>query len=73
MRHPSPLDEQTRFRGPLRHYHRSGAGAHRTWEEWVEGENAKPGSGIKILKIAGIVVMLLALGGIVAGLIMVLR
>ena len=73
MKHPSPIDDDARFKGPLRHYHRSGTGERRTWDEWVEGKDAKPGIAVKCLKIAGIVVMLLALGGIVAGLFIVLR
>ena len=72
MRRPPPLDDNTRFRGQLRHYHRSGVREHRTWDEWVEGEDAKPGKGMKLLKIVGIIVMLLALGGIIAGLFIVL-
>jgi len=73
MKHNSPLDDESRFTGQLRHYHRSGARQQRTWEEWVEGDGAKPGKLRKWLKIAGIVVALLALGGVIAGLVIALR
>lgn len=73
MRHPSPIDDDARFKGQLRHYHRSGATERRTWEEWVEGVDTKPRMGMKLLKIVGIIMVLLALGGIIAGLVIVLQ
>jgi hypothetical protein len=73
MKRSKPLDEGSRFSGQLRHYHRSGVSQRRTWDEWVDGEEAKPGISIKILKIAGIVLALLALGAIIAGLVISLR
>jgi hypothetical protein len=73
MKHPNLIDDEARFKGPLRHYHRSGVKEHRTWNEWVDGEDAKPGVWIKCLKVAGFIVALLALGAIVAGLVMALR
>jgi hypothetical protein len=73
MKRPTPLDDSSRFRGQLRHYHRSGVSQRRTWDEWVEGEEAKPGIWIKVLKIAGFVLALLALGAIIAGLVISLR
>ena len=73
MKHPNLIDDEARFKGSLRHYHRSGVRERRTWDEWVEGEEAKPGIWIKCLKIAGIIVALLALGAIVAGLVIALQ
>ena len=65
-------NENSRFSGNLRHYHRSGPGTHRTWDEWVDGKSAKPGS-TRWVKISVVIVALLALGGVVAGLVIELR
>jgi hypothetical protein len=73
MRCPSPIYEKTRFSGQLRHYHRSGASARRSWEQWVDGEDAKPGNWRKWLMVAGAVLLLLALGAIITGLVLALR
>jgi hypothetical protein len=73
MKRPRPINDGTRFSGQLRHYHRSGARARRTWEEWVDGEDAKPSIWIKVLKISGIVLAVLALVAIIAGLVISLR
>jgi hypothetical protein len=73
MKHPSPRDKY--FKGPLRHYHRIDSQGHRTWEDWVEGASpdSKPSKKSRSfrtwLKIFAIILSLLALGGIVAGLI----
>jgi hypothetical protein len=69
MKHPSPIDEKSRFSGPLRHYHRSGPGTQRSWDEWVDGKPGESKSAVKWLKIAGIVLAFLALGGIIVGLV----
>jgi hypothetical protein len=73
MKRPRPLNDGARFSGQLRHYHRSGVPARRTWDEWVEGEEAKPSIWLKCLKILGIVVALLALLAIIVGLVISLR
>lgn len=73
MKRPQPLNDSSRFSGQLRHYHRSGGRARRTWDEWVEGEEAKPGVWNKCLKITGIILALLALGAIIAGLVLALQ
>jgi hypothetical protein len=73
MKHPKPINDGTRFSGQLRHYHRTAVKTRRTWDEWIDGEDAKPGIWRKCLKIAGVVLLLLALGAIVLGLYMVLR
>lgn len=73
MKRPKPMNDGTRFSGQLRHYHRSGAQARRTWDQWVDGEDAKPRIWMKCLKIAGVVMALLVLGAIVAGLVISLQ
>lgn len=72
MKHPAQRDEKARFQGPLRHYHRSSTHGQRTWDEWVDGKAAKSSS-LKWLKIAGIALAVLALVGVIAGLIIELR
>ena len=68
MKHPTQRDEKARFQGSLRHYHRSNTQGQRTWDEWVDGKAAKSSS-FKWLKIVGITAAVLALGGVIAGLI----
>ena len=72
MKHPSERDDSTRFSGTLRHYHRSNSQPQRTWDEWVDGKSAKSGS-TNWLKISVITLALLALAGVIAGLIIELR
>lgn len=73
MKSPRPLADGSRFRGKLRHYHRSGASQRRTWDEWVDGEAAKPSILLKCLKISVVIVAVLAIGAIIAGLVISLR
>ncbi len=73
MKRNFPVDEESRFSGQLRHYHRSGAKQRRTWDEWVDGDNPKSGSLRKWLKISGIIAALLVLGAIIAGLVIALQ
>jgi len=73
MKRPKPINDGSRFSGQLRHYHRSGVRARRTWDEWVDGEDAKPSIWIKVLKTSGIILALLILGSIIAGLVISLR
>ncbi len=69
MKPSHPPEVQAKFSGNLRHYHRSGAKTQRSWEEWVEGTSGKPKSSKNWLKIAGIAVGVVALTGIIAGLV----
>jgi hypothetical protein len=62
-------DEQTRFHGPLRHYHRTGTKQEKSWDEWIDGTPPKTGSSGRRWKIAGVIVALLALAAIITGLI----
>jgi hypothetical protein len=69
MKTPLSQDDPPRFQGPLRHYHRSGAKPHKSWDEWVEGKPADlhlPKSKKKVI-VWG--VALIALGGLIVGLV----
>lgn len=68
MKPPHPPVEQNRFSGNLRHYHRSGAQTQRSWDDWVDGVSAKRRGSKNWVKIAGISLAVLALGGILVGL-----
>jgi hypothetical protein len=69
MKPRNTLNNQSRFKGPLRHYHRAGTKPEKTWDEWVDGPSSKTGSAKGRWKIVGIVIAILALLGIIAGLI----
>ncbi len=69
MKPSHPPEVQAKFSGNLRHYHRSGAKAQRSWDDWVEGTSARPKGSRNWMKITGIVVGVLALTGIIAGLV----
>lgn len=68
MKHPLLRDENAKFQGSLRHYHRSNTQTQRTWDEWVDGKAVKQGT-VNWFKVAGITVAVLALGGVIAGLV----
>lgn len=69
MKRPMPLEEGSRFNAQLRYYHRCSVSQQRTWDEWVDGQEAKPGIWMKVVKIAGVVLALLSLGAIITGLV----
>jgi hypothetical protein len=67
-------EQPDRFSGSLRHYHRSGSQTQRSWDEWVDGDLAKKKRRSRNwLKITGITLAVLALVGIIAGLMVELR
>lgn len=68
MKRNYPGEDRKHFGGNLRHYHRSGAQNRRTWDEWVYGDARRPASAGKWFKILGVLLAVLALGGIIAGL-----
>ena len=68
MKHHLPRNESDRFKGSLRHYHRSGLQQNRTWDEWIDGKSADSKGSVKWLRITVVVLAVLALGGIIAGL-----
>ena len=69
MKRSAPTDVPTKFSGNMRHYHRSGSKTQRTWDDWVDGHAAKVPSKRNWPKIVGILLGILALAGIIAGLI----
>ena len=76
MQRPPPRDEQDRFKSPLRLHHRGGRQVHRSWDEWITGGPVKPARPFdkkKWLNILIIVISVLALGAIIAALIIELR
>ncbi len=73
MKHSQTPEGRSRFSTHLRHYHRTDSRPRRTWDDWVDGVSAKPAVSKSWLKIAGIVLALLALGGIIAGLVIEMR
>jgi len=68
MNRQFPKEKKERFRGPLRHYHRAGAKSQRSWDSWIDEKSANAKS-INWLKVLGLSIAVLALGGIIAGLI----
>ena len=68
MKRTHPPEEQARFSGNLRHYHRSGAQAQRSWDDWVDGTSAKARGWKNWPKIFGITIGGVALSGIIIGL-----
>ncbi len=69
MKKAESLAESSRFSGNLRHYHRSGAQAPRSWDDWVEGPTHKSRLNRNWPKIAVMVVAGFVLSGIVIGLV----
>ena len=73
MKPPPLADDEARFSGHLRHYHRSGSKRQKSWDEWVDGKASNHDASKKWLKILGALIALVALAGIVTGLIIELR
>jgi glucose uptake protein GlcU len=68
-----PTNGEDRFSGSVRHYHRSGAKPQRSWDEWVDGDLARTGRARNWPKAIGIILGVLALVGIIVGLMVELR
>ena len=68
-----PVDDNARFSGQLRHYHRSSAKPQKSWDEWIDGKPADSGSRGIWMKITGIIVGSLTLAAIAIGLFIELR
>lgn len=68
MRNSHPPEQPTRFGGNLRHYHRAGTPTQKTWNDWVNGGEAKPPATRKWGKRAAVVFGALALVAIAVGL-----
>jgi hypothetical protein len=73
MKRTLPSEGHSKFSGNLRHYHRSSSQRQRTWDEWVDGPASKARPPRNWLKIIGFTLGVLALAGIIYGLIIVLR
>ncbi len=73
MNRTLPPDENAKFSGNLRHYHRTGAQTQKSWDDWVDGSGVKNRTSRNWLKVIGIVLASLALSGIIIGLIVELR
>lgn len=69
MKRTLPSEGHAKFNGNLRYYHRSKPPTQRTWDEWVEGPSSKVRRPRDWLKIIGIIAGVLALAGIITGLI----
>jgi len=63
-----PVDDNARFSGHIRHYHRSGAKPRKSWDEWIDGKSADSNARWDGLKISGSIVALLVLAAIAIGL-----
>ncbi len=72
MRHAPTKNEASRFKGTVRHYHRSSTRPNRTWDEWIDGD-AKPENRRNWLKITLVTIAVMGLLGIIAALIIELR
>lgn len=73
MRTRNSPDEQARFKGQIRHYHRGGPKAKRSWDEWIGGRFANSRDFTTGQKVLAITVAILLIVGIVVGLIIKLR
>lgn len=68
MKKAQPSQNQGKFSGNLRHYHRSGSQNQSTWDDWVDGPSVKKKKSHNWLKISVAVFGILALVGIAVGL-----
>ena len=73
MRIRNSPDEQARFKGQMRHYHRGGPKAKRSWDEWIGGRFANSSTSTNWPKILAIIVAILVAVGIAVVLIIELR
>jgi len=71
MKRLSPSTQAPRFKGGLRHFHRPVA-RRSSWDQWIDGVPRSSRPYKTWLKILGISVAVLVLGGIIAGLVLAL-
>ena len=67
------LDENSRFRGSVRHYHRAARTNQKNWDEWINGTSSGPKRSRNWTKILLVFVGSLALLGVVIGLVIEMR
>ncbi len=65
--------EDAPLSGPMRHYHRAGSPKVSTWDEWIDGKTRKAKRSVKWFRTVVIILAVVALGGICAGLFIVLQ
>lgn len=69
MKPPNHRDDDSRFSGRLRHYHRTNTQPERSWDDWVDGGNpGKPTGKVPWLRGIGITTAVIALLAVLAGL-----
>ena len=71
MKRLSPATRAPRYKGGLRHFHRPVA-RRASWDQWIDGEVRTSSPYKTWLKILAISIAVVALGGIIAGLIVAL-
>jgi hypothetical protein len=69
MNRPHSPEDKSRFNASVRHYHRAGNPKQRSWDDWVDSAHSDRSSSKNWFKIVGLTLAVLALGGIVTGLI----
>jgi hypothetical protein len=63
----------SRFSGPLRHYHRTNTKAEKSWEEWIEGKPPSQKTGTRWWIVVLAIFGLIALAAIAIGLFIEMR
>jgi hypothetical protein len=73
MKPRQTIDESSRFRGSVRHYHRAANPEGKNWDAWVNGTVTVRGKSKNWLKILLAIIASLALLGVIVGLFIELR
>ena len=69
MRPRGISDKKSGFHGAARHYHRSANSTEKNWEAWVNGVGGEKTRSKNWLKILGVITAILALLGLIVGLV----
>jgi hypothetical protein len=69
MKRDTITEPTDRFRGKLRHYHRTSRKFKRTWDDWVEGDFATKRRKRNWLKVLSVTFSVLVLASIITGLV----
>jgi hypothetical protein len=69
MRSRKITDENLRFTGSGRHYHRAANPAEKDWDAWINGVSSKQAKSRNWPQILGVITAVLALLGLILGLI----
>jgi hypothetical protein len=73
MRPRHTLDENSRFRGSVRHYHRAAHSNQTNWDQWINGTTTTAKRSRNWTKILLLSIGSLALLGVVIGLVIEMR